>query len=290
MGDSGLVVYGRRSDYLGLFKPRPSFLLTFTGFTVYAFASGWADLVNIMVFFVFGFLAALGSNALNNYFDKDTDALMSRTMGRPLPRGLVKPLHAFLIGILMIAVSAVTFSIWFNPLSAGLIILGSVYYSLFYTIYLKRRTSMNTVIGGFAGSLPILTGWIAATGSVSTEAILLALIVFLWTPGHFWSLALKFKDDYQKAGLPMLTSVIDIRVIIKWIIFFNLMSVLSIGLSVLMITPVIYRLLASAALLMIITSSILIYMESNEFGAWKAYKISSPALGLVFTGLLLSFI
>jgi protoheme IX farnesyltransferase len=242
----------------------------------------------MLLFFFFGLFATIGSDALNSFFERDTDQLMRRTKNRTIPKGLVNPFYALIVGFLMIIISSFAFLILFNGLSSGLVLFGAMYYILFYTLYLKRRTPLNTIIGGLAGSIPALTGWVAARGNIGLEAALLALIVFLWSPGHFWCLAMKYKEDYARAKLPMLPVVVDTPRALIAVGGFNLSTAMVILISILVISKLVYAILASLALIMLILATLNLALNPNEKGAWRAFKISSPALALVFTGLFLS--
>ncbi len=275
-------------SYHSLFKPRSSLLLTYTGLAAYMYAAGKTDLYSVLFFILLGVLATMSANILNNYFDRDIDASMSRTKSRPLPSGLIPPVLAPLLAIPMIVASVLSFGLWFNPLSALLVLFGCAYYVVFYTIYLKRITKLNTVIGGVSGVVPTLAGWAAATGGLGVEAILLGMIVFFWTPGHFWCLSIRFRDDYIKTGIPMLPSRSTLSKSIRWILLSNLFTVGSIIVSTLFFDSLIYRVSAIAALVLITSSSLLLYRKQDNKSAWSAYKMSSPVLVVIFTGILLS--
>jgi protoheme IX farnesyltransferase len=277
-------------SYIGLVKPKQSLLLAFTGLAAFTYASGKTDLLGALVFFFFGLLATMGSDVLNSFFDANVDRMMKRTLNMPIPRGSVKPFDALRIGVLMVMISTIAFYVFYNTLSAGLVLFGAAYYILLYTIYLKRRTPFSTVIGGLAGAVPVLTGWAAATGTIDVKATLLALIVFLWSPGHFWSLATKHRDDYVKAKLPTLPVVVNIHKSLAAIGGFNLSASIMIILSMLAIPNLIFTIFGSLASILLILATIKILLKPDEGMAWLAFKMSSPALALVFTGLLLSSI
>jgi len=275
-------------NYHGLFKPRSSLLLTYTGLSAYMYSAEKTDAFSVLLFILLGILATMSANTLNNYFDRDIDASMSRTRNRPLPSGLIPSTYAPLLGIPMIVISILSFTLLFNPLSALLVLFGCVHYVGFYTLYLKRRTSLNTVIGGLSGVIPPLAGWTAATGGLGIGAILLGAIIFFWTPSHFWCLAIRFRDDYVKTDIPMLPSQTGLAESIRWIIIFNLLTAASITVSTLFFDSLIYRVSALAALALIISSSLLLYRKQDNASAWRSYKMSSPILIIIFTGVLLS--
>ena len=159
-----------------------------------------------LLFFTFlgGWLAASGSSALNSYIDRDIDRLMGRTSRRPLPSGQIDPQHALLFGLTLVILGPLVMAVFVNTLSAALSLVGAVYYVVVYTLFLKRSTPQSVVIGGVAGALPPLIGWVAVTGQVAVLPILLVLIIFLWTPPHTWALVLMVTKDYERVGVPML--------------------------------------------------------------------------------------
>jgi heme o synthase len=194
------------ADYLELTKPKvQSLLLLSTIATMYIAGDPSALLVALTC--LGGYLSAGGAGAVNHWFDRDIDALMARTAGRPVPSGRVSPSAALLFGCALAGLSVLELSLTVNVLAAGLSFAGFAGYVLVYTVWLKRRTPQNIVIGGAAGAIPPLVGWAAVTGSVSGTAVILFFIVFFWTPPHFWALSLLMKDDYAKVGVPMLPVV-----------------------------------------------------------------------------------
>jgi heme o synthase len=154
-----------------------------------------------------GYLSAGGAGAVNHWFDRDIDAQMARTANRPVPSGRVAPAAALVFGCTLACLSLLELSIAVNPLAAALSFSGFLGYVFVYTVWLKRRTPQNIVIGGAAGAVPPLVGWAAVTGSVSGTAVILFFIVFFWTPPHFWALSLLMKGEYEKVNVPMLPVV-----------------------------------------------------------------------------------
>src|SRR5438128_12324378 len=195
--------------YYELMKPKIVYLLDFTALTAFLVAAPSVNLVRLVAVIVAGTLASGGAGALNCYLDRDVDRTLGRTTWRPIPQGEISPHNALLFGLGLIGISAVISAV-FLPLLAGLfIVLGAAIYVLFYTKYLKRRTTLNIVLGGSAGSCAPLAGWAAATGQLTALAPwLMALLVFVWTPSHFWALAMRAVSDYSKAGIPMLPVVV----------------------------------------------------------------------------------
>ena len=194
--------------YVALTKPRIIWLLLVTTVPAMVLADGgWPSTWLIAATLIGGMLAAGGANTINQYLERDIDALMHRTRGRPLPTGALEPSQAMTFGLVLGVAAGVWLTITVNLLTAVLAVGAFGFYVLVYTSYLKRSTVQNIVIGGAAGAAPPLIGWAAVTGEIGIEAVFLFLIVFYWTPPHFWALALVFSDDYRRAGVPMLPVV-----------------------------------------------------------------------------------
>ena len=193
-------------DYVSLTKPRVVVLLLWTT-AVSMFVAGSPTFLVVAATMVGGFLAAGGAGAINHFLDRDIDRRMERTSRRPLPSGRMHPAAALWFGIALAALSFSVFAVAVNVLAGVLAIGGLLYYVFVYTVWLKRVTPQNIVIGGAAGAAPTLVGWAAATGSLDIGALYLFAIVFYWTPPHFWALALLMKDEYEKSGVPMLPVV-----------------------------------------------------------------------------------
>jgi protoheme IX farnesyltransferase len=198
---------GSVGDYLALMKPRVMSLVVFTALTGMALAPGDQHPVLAAIALVCIAVGAGASGALNMWYDADIDALMQRTAGRPIPRGRVTADEALTFGVVLAAGSVGTLGLLVNWVAGALLALTITFYVLVYTMWLKRRTPHNIVIGGAAGAFPPMIGWAAATGTVGLESVALFLIVFMWTPPHFWALALYRARDYERAGVPMLPVV-----------------------------------------------------------------------------------
>ncbi|MDZ4365811.1 MAG: heme o synthase [Afipia sp.] len=195
------------ADYVALLKPRVMSLVVFTALVGLVIAPGHFHPVLAVTSILCIAVGAGASGALNMWYDADIDALMSRTANRPVPRGRILPGEALAFGLTLSFFSVMTLGILVNWLAGGLLAFTIFFYVVIYTMWLKRWTAQNIVIGGAAGALPPVVAWAAATGSLSPEPILLFLIIFLWTPPHFWALALFRTDDYQRANVPMLPNV-----------------------------------------------------------------------------------
>jgi heme o synthase len=195
-------------DYISLTKPRVILLLEVTAVAAMVIAArGWPGWRLVLLTFAGGWLAASGANAINCWFDRDIDLTMGRTRTRPLPAGRIEPRQALGFGISLGVASFVLLTLTVNLLSAVLALTALLFYVLVYTMWLKRSSMQNIVIGGAAGAIPPLVGWAAVTGSLDITAVFLFAVVFYWTPPHFWALSLLIKNDYARAGVPMLPVV-----------------------------------------------------------------------------------
>jgi heme o synthase len=210
------------SDYLELTKPKVQTLLLFTTVTTMEIA-GSPPASKIALTCLGGYLSAGGAGAVNHYYDRDIDAQMKRTATRPIPAGRVAPRSALLFGISLAALSFLVLWTTVNLLAASLALSGFLGYVGIYTVWLKRRTPQNIVIGGAAGAIPPLVGWAAARGTVSWTAVYLFAIVFYWTPPHFWSLSLLMKEEYEKVSVPMMPVVRGERETRRQILLYTLL-------------------------------------------------------------------
>jgi len=191
--------------YLELTKLRIVLLLLFTTVTTMVIAAGGIPKLDILIpTLIGGAFAAAGASAINQYIDRDMDAMMSRTARRPIPSGRVAPLNALLFGMGLLAWSVLVLAMWVNWFTAVLALFGGLYYVILYTLILKRNTVVNILIGGGAGAVPVLVGWAAVTGTLSFQAFILFAIIFYWTPPHSWALALLVNKDYTLANVPMM--------------------------------------------------------------------------------------
>jgi protoheme IX farnesyltransferase len=195
------------SDYIALLKPRVMSLVIFTALVGLVMAPGHIHPVLAFTSLLCIAVGAGASGALNMAFEGDLDAKMTRTANRPIPRGRITPAEATAFGMTLAFFSVLTLGILVNWFAGGLLAFTIFFYVVIYTLLLKRRTAQNIVIGGAAGSLPPVVAWVAATGSLSVEPLLLFLIIFFWTPPHFWALAMFRSEDYARAGVPMLPVV-----------------------------------------------------------------------------------
>ena len=203
----GGVATGGVRDYFELLKPRVMSLVVFSGFAGMIVAPGHLHPVLALTAILCIAVAAGASGAINMWYERDIDAIMHRTSNRPLPEGRVDPDEALSFGIVLTIGSIALMGLAVNWVAAGLLALASFVYVFVYTIWLKRRTPQNIVIGGASGAFPPMIGWAAVTGDVSVASVLLFLLIFMWTPPHFWALSLFREGDYAKAGVPMMPVV-----------------------------------------------------------------------------------
>ena len=197
----------RVADYIALLKPRVMSLVVFTGLAGLVVAPGHLHPVLAGVAVLCIAVSAGAAGAINMWYDRDIDAVMSRTRNRPIPAGRVSPDAALAFGVFLSAAAVMMMGLAVNWLAAGLLAAASLFYVFVYTVWLKRRTPQNIVIGGAAGAFPPMIGWAAVTAEVSLASIALFLLIFMWTPPHFWALALYRRGDYAAAGVPMLPVV-----------------------------------------------------------------------------------
>ena len=276
-------------SYVELTKPRIVALLDFTALAAFVVATphiGWVKLVLVIVA---GTLASGGAGALNCYIDRNLDSSMRRTSERPIPRGEITPTRALIFGLVMVG-SGVVISVFLLPVLTGLFIsLGAAIYVLFYTKWLKPRTTLNIVLGGSAGSCAPLAGWAAATGNVTAIAPwLMALLVFVWTPSHFWGLAIRAVGDYSRAGIPMLPAVVGEKRAAQYIALNTFLLVpLSLVFVPLGLFGIAYLLVALVFGLWLLITDLRLAFNPTKALAWTAFKVSSPYLAIIFLAMII---
>ncbi|MBT5428934.1 MAG: protoheme IX farnesyltransferase [Rhodospirillaceae bacterium] len=194
-------------DYAILLKPRVMSLVLFTSIVGIVMAPGTIDLFTAVAAIICIGMGAGASGAINMWYERDLDGKMERTKERPIPAGRMNPNNALLFGLILVILSITAMVLFVNAVAAILLIITIFYYIFIYTVWLKRRTPQNIVIGGGSGALPPMIGWAAVSGNVSLDSFLLFAIIFMWTPPHFWALALYSSGDYEKAGIPMMPAV-----------------------------------------------------------------------------------
>jgi protoheme IX farnesyltransferase len=209
---------------VALTKPRIiELLLVTTVPTMFVAKRGVPSVWLMVATVVGGALAAGGANAINMYVDRDIDALMERTKNRPLVTGLIEPSHALVFAVALEVIAFVWLWAFVNLISAVLAVSACLFYVFVYTLWLKRTSTRNIVIGGAAGAVPVLIGWTAVTGRLAWAPIVLFAVIFYWTPPHFWALAIRYKDDYSAADVPMLPSVASFRTTATRILLYTLL-------------------------------------------------------------------
>ena len=245
------------------------------------------DNMGLVHIIIAGTLASAGSSALNHYYDRDIDLRMKRTSTRPIPSGKIKASHAFAYGLAVSCTSVIYAYFTLNPITSFFIALGIFFYVIVYTVWLKRLNSSNIVIGGFAGSAASMAGWAAATGSMDILGFLVGFLVFVWTPSHFWCLAMKLKDDYKQAEVPMLPVVIGMQKTSKYILA-NTIILLPYSLMLYAFgLGIVYTIIAAVSGgLMLVYHYKLTKNPTSDF-AWKAYKVTAPYLTIIFVAIAL---
>ena len=183
--------------------------------------SGWPSVSLMAITLLGGTLAAGGANAINMYIDRDIDKLMVRTQGRPLVTGVIKPKSALVFAITLEVVAFAVLAAGANLLAACLALSATLFYVFVYSLWLKRSSKHNIVIGGAAGAVPVLVGWAAVTNSLTWAPVILFLVIFFWTPPHFWALAIRHTDDYRAAGVPMLPVVVSLQETIRSMVIYS---------------------------------------------------------------------
>ena len=283
------------NEIIEISKPRIVVLLVITAVTsMYAaskLVSGTAPLeyLDYLHIIVAGALASAGSSALNHYYDRDIDPKMTRTSTRPIPSGRMAASHVLLYGLIVSCISVIYGFFALNAISAFFIAVGIFSYVIIYTVWLKRKNTSNIVIGGIAGSAAAWAGWAAATGSMDLLGFLVGFLVFVWTPSHFWCLAMKLKDEYAQAEVPMLPVVIGMQKTSKFILG-NTLILIPYSLILSFIPDgmgVVYTVIAIVSGgLMLVYHYKLTKTPTSEF-AWKAYKVTAPYLTIIFVAVAL---
>ena len=282
-------------EIMEISKPRIVVLLVITAVTSMYAASklvdGAPDLqyIDYLHIIIAGALASAGSSALNHYYDRDIDPKMTRTSGRPIPSGRMAAKPVLIYGLIVSCISVIYGFFAFNEATAFFIALGIFSYVIIYTAWLKRLNSSNIVIGGIAGSAAAWAGWAAATGSLDLLGFLVGFLVFVWTPSHFWCLAMKIKDEYAQANIPMLPVVIGMQKTSKYILG-NTLILLPFSLTLSFIPDgmgIVYTVIALVSGgLMLVYHYKLTKTPTSEF-AWKAYKVTAPYLTIIFVAVAL---
>jgi heme o synthase len=274
-------------DYVALLKPRVMSLVVFTALVGLVRAP--SELHPVLAFTAL-LCIAVGAGAagcLNMWWDADIDAHMTRTKGRPIPAGRVQPGEALAFGLVLAVSSVVMLGLTVGVLTAALLAFTIFFYAVIYTMWLKRRTPQNIVIGGAAGALPPVIAWAAATGSIGFESVILFLIVFFWTPPHFWALALLRKDEYARAGVPMLPVVAGDAVTRTQILIYSLiLAPLGVAPTVLGFAGLAYGVVAGVLGAVFLGLALVVWREKSDAAARRLFAYSILYLFLLFAALL----
>ncbi len=249
---------------------------------------GWPSIWLMVWTFVGGWLAAAGANAINMYIDRDIDKLMERTKNRPLATGAIRPRNALVFAITLEIVAFVILLAGANLLAACLAMSATAFYVFVYSLWLKRSSKQNIVIGGAAGAVPVLVGWAAVTNSLGWAPVVLFVIIFLWTPPHFWALAIRHTEDYRAAGVPMLPVVASMKETIRSMIAYSVVLTV----STLVLVPVanlglIYGITALVFGVAFVIGTIALGSNSTEARSMRLFSFSITYVSAIFLALTL---
>ena len=278
-------------NYIVLSKPRLVYLLFFTGFAAMLIAGSlygydWFKIIILSLAIIFG---VMGSNAMTNYVDKGIDGVMERTKMRPIPSGKIKSRNAFIYAIIMVAIGTIMAGI-VNIWSGIFILLGFLDSAVIYNALTKRKTSLNILLGAPAGGLPVLAGWIGIAGRLELLPILLFLLIMIWTPIHIWSLAYFYREDYRKAGVPMLPVILESKKVYILLAALNFVMVgFSVYIGFLYSLSLLYIISSIVLGLIIIFFSLWLIIKGEEKIAWVLFKLTSPYLAFIFIILIIEF-
>jgi heme o synthase len=277
-------VGARIGAYVALTKPRIIELLLVTTLPTMIVAKRGLPSVGLMVATLAGgALAAGGANAINMYVDRDIDRIMHRTRNRPFVTGAVHPRNGLIFALVLEVAAFAELWAFVNPLSATLAVSATLFYVFVYTMWLKRTSSQNIVIGGAAGAVPVLVGWAAVTGSLSWAPFVLFALIFLWTPPHFWALAVKYRDDYRAAGVPMLPAVATVAGTARQIVAYSVALVaVSLILAPVASLGVVYFVGASVLGVLFVALAVELWMQPNPKVAMRLFRYSITYLTLLF--------
>ena len=280
----------RVRDYVDLLKPRVMSLVVFTGLVGVVIAPAHIHPFTAALAVLAIALGSGAAGAINMWYERDLDALMARTRNRPLPAGRVAPDDALGLGVLLSIFSVLLMAVATNLVAAALLTAAILFYVFVYTIWLKRRTPQNIVIGGAAGAFPPMIGWAAATGDVSAVGVALFLLVFLWTPPHFWALALYRSDDYRRAGVPMLPVVAGPRETKRQMLIYTLLlTPVALAPTLLGAVGWIYGAVALALSVVFIGHAVAVWRTADDetaFGAARRmFRFSLLYLAVLFAAL-----
>ena len=288
-GDKPVAQRSKVGLYIALTKPRiVELLLVITIPTMVLAQRGWPSIWLMVWTFVGGWLAAAGANAINMYIDRDIDKLMERTKNRPLATGAIRPRNALVFAITLEIVAFVILLAGANLLAACLAMSATAFYVFVYSLWLKRSSKQNIVIGGAAGAVPVLVGWAAVTNSLGWAPVVLFVIIFLWTPPHFWALAIRHTEDYRAAGVPMLPVVASMKETIRSMIAYSVVLTV----STLVLVPVanlglIYGITALVFGVAFVIGTIALGSNPTEARSMRLFSFSITYVSAIFLALTL---
>ena len=288
-GDKPVAQRSKVGSYIALTKPRiVELLLVITIPTMVLAQRGWPSIWLMVWTFVGGWLAAAGANAINMYIDRDIDKLMERTKNRPLDTGAIRPRNALVFAITLEIVAFVILLAGANLLAACLAMSATAFYVFVYSLWLKRSSKQNIVIGGAAGAVPVLVGWAAVTNSLGWAPVVLFVIIFLWTPPHFWALAIRHTEDYRAAGVPMLPVVASMKETIRSMIAYSVVLTV----STLVLVPVanlglIYGITALVFGVAFVIGTIALGSNPTEARSMRLFSFSITYVSAIFLALTL---
>jgi protoheme IX farnesyltransferase len=270
-------------DFLALLKPRVMSLVVFTGLVGLMIAPGQLHPVLAVVAVLCIAVGAGAAGAINMWYDRDIDAVMARTAHRPIPAGRIAPGEALGFGVFLSVASVAMMGLMVNWVAGGLLALATLFYVFVYTIWLKRRTPQNIVIGGAAGAFPPMIGWAAVTGSVSIESVALFALIFFWTPPHFWALSLYRCGDYQNAGVPMLPVVAGKAATKRQMLFYTLLLIpVALAPSLLGIAGWVYGASSIALSLGFVSAAVKVLQSESDAPAKRMFGYSLFYLATLF--------
>jgi protoheme IX farnesyltransferase len=270
-------------DFWALLKPRVMSLVVFTGLAGLLVAPGHIHPVLAAIAVLCIAVGAGAAGAINMWYERDIDALMTRTRARPIPAGRMEPAEALGFGVVLSIASVVVMALAVNFAAAALLALSIAFYVFVYTMWLKRRTPQNIVIGGAAGAFPPMIGWAAVTGDVSLASLSLFALIFMWTPPHFWALALFRCGDYARAGIPMLPVVAGVAETKRQILLYSLtLTPLGVAPYLLGVAGPVYAIGAGVLGLIMLAGAVAVWRDSGESAAKRLFGFSVLYLFLVF--------
>jgi len=280
----GVSLSAKVRGYIALTKPRIVELLLITTVpTMFVARRGVPSWSLILETLVGGALAAGGANAVNMYVDRDIDAVMHRTRNRPLVTGVLQPSQALIFACALEAIAFVELWLLVNWLSAVLAVSATAFYVFVYTLWLKRTSKHNIVIGGAAGAVPVLVGWSSVTGHLAWPPVVLFALIFVWTPSHFWALAVRYRDDYGAAKVPMLPAVASIAQVARQIVLYSaLLVAVSLVFAVVAKMGWIYTAVAIVAGALYVVYALRLQREGTAASAMRLFKYSITYVTVIF--------